>query len=153
MNDGTTFDLRRYLQFWNQLTYLRYFRQGRFSKPDGEGMSEVMPQHGSALYKNLLQVAIPLGAIIATVFAVWVGTLSSSVSTHDEKGFHEGVRQPIQEAIDEERVWNEAENWKQEQRFNAQFVEVRSDLKDVTERLAEANTLLKVLEERTRPED
>ena len=104
------------------------------------------------IWKVTVGVAVPLGAVIAVAFATWISDVSAAIAIHDDQGFHEGVRELVSEATRLEREWNESENWQQEQRFDARFAELRGSVGELRQEVAEATTLMRVLEERTRPD-
>jgi hypothetical protein len=111
------------------------------------GREEEMALNGN----KALGLAVAAGGVIATIFGMWISAIDGDVTTHDDKGFHEGVRELVTATATAEREWNEDEHWKQEQRFDQQFVEVRAETGMLRKEVAEAITLLRVLEERTRP--
>ena len=96
-----------------------------------------------------IAITLGLGAIVTTIFAIWI----SSVSAHGDKPFHEGVHAVIQEYARTEHTWNESQNWKQEERFKSQSSELRVEITLLRTELAEVKTLMRVLEERSRPEN
>jgi hypothetical protein len=117
-------------------------------------MTQMATLNGSGqLLKLALGIAVTIGFGVASIYGVWITNVDARVQVHDSKDFHDPVRGLVTAAVTAEREWNEAEHWKQEQRFDGQFLEVRAEMSEQRRALAEAITLMRVLEERSRPDE